>query len=89
MEKEELKKALIAEKNKYTSKSFEELVKIQKPITYQGGIGDNWYQVEVQILEKTEKYVHLSISVDDGRIPKAILPLCEDFILYKDDKLES
>src|SRR5215208_5681350 len=30
------------------------------------------YQVEVEILENTAKYVHVAVSVDDGTLPASI-----------------
>ena len=88
MKKEELKKALIIEKEKYANKSFEELSKIAKPVTYECGSDENWYQVEVQLLEKNDEYVHVSIAVDDGKLLKAMFPLSTSFIVHKDGRVE-
>ena len=41
------------------------------------------YQVEVEILENTEKYVHVLVAVDDGTLPAAMLPLSASFIREK------
>jgi hypothetical protein len=41
------------------------------------------YQVEVEILENTEKYVHVLVAVDDGSLPAAMLPLSTSFIREK------
>ena len=32
------------------------------------------YQVEVEILENTEKYIHVVVAVDDGTLPASISP---------------
>ncbi|MCK5306585.1 MAG: hypothetical protein KAJ66_05565 [Candidatus Omnitrophica bacterium] len=84
MKKEDLKRALLNEKEKYESKTFDQLVKIDKPVTYECGSGKDWYQVEIQVLEKNDKYVHVVVSVDDGRLWRTILPLTSSFIVYKD-----
>ena len=41
------------------------------------------YQVEVQLLENTDRYVHVSLSVDDDSIPASFCPLSESFIRQK------
>ncbi len=42
------------------------------------------YQVEVELLENTEKYVHVMVAVDDGSLPASIFPLTSGFIRDKD-----
>jgi DNA relaxase NicK len=41
------------------------------------------YQVEVELLENTEKYLHVMVAVDDGSLPAAVLPLTHSFICQK------
>ena len=41
------------------------------------------YQVEVQLLENTEDYVHVMVAVDDGTLPASITPLTQTFIRNK------
>jgi hypothetical protein len=41
------------------------------------------YQVEVELLENTEKYIHVMVSVDDGSLPASISPLTHSFICQK------
>ena len=43
------------------------------------------YQVEVELLENTEKYVHVLVAVDDGTVPASLSPLTYTFIRYKDE----
>ena len=38
------------------------------------------FQVEVQLLENTERYVHVGLAVDDGALPRAIVPASDSFI---------
>jgi hypothetical protein len=42
------------------------------------------YQVEVQILENTDDYVHVGFAVDDGHFWPAMRPLSGSFICRKD-----
>jgi hypothetical protein len=41
------------------------------------------YQVEIEILERTEDYVHVVVSVDDGSLPASISPATDSFIQKK------
>lgn len=41
------------------------------------------YQFEVEMLENTDEYVHVSVSVDDGRFPFSISPLSHFFTKNK------
>jgi hypothetical protein len=41
------------------------------------------YQVEVELLENTEKYLHVLVAVDDGSLPASISPLTHSFICQK------
>ena len=41
------------------------------------------YQVEVELLEETPTYLHISIGVDDGTLPASIRPLCASVIRNK------
>jgi hypothetical protein len=41
------------------------------------------YQVEVELLENADKYVHVMVAVDDGSLPASISPLTRTFISQK------
>jgi hypothetical protein len=41
------------------------------------------YQVEVEILENTETYVHVLVAVDDGSLPASMRPESQSFICRK------
>lgn len=89
MIKKELQEVLKSEKNKYLKKTFLELSAIKEPITYEGKAGEKKYQIEVQLLEKNNDYVHVSISIDDGKMFRAMFPLSDSFILHKDGRVEA
>ncbi len=42
------------------------------------------YQVEVDLLENTERYIHVVVSVDDGRLPASFRPVSSSFICEKE-----
>ena len=41
------------------------------------------YQIEVELLENTEKYLHVMVAVDDGSLPASISPSTHSFICQK------
>jgi hypothetical protein len=45
------------------------------------------YQVEVELLENTEEYVHVMVAVDDGSLPASISPLTYGFVRKKDGSI--
>ena len=55
--------------------------------TYEVEFESKKYQVEVQILENTDSYVHVSVAVDDGHFWRAMHPLASSFICKKDGSL--
>jgi hypothetical protein len=82
--KEQLRPVLDAELRRWIVKSCEELIaEVAKVQTYNVAFEGNKYQVEVQMLENAANYVHVGISVDDGRFPAAFAPLSASFITQK------
>jgi hypothetical protein len=41
------------------------------------------YQVEVEVLENTDTYVHVMVAVDDGQLPASISPVTTTFVRAK------
>jgi hypothetical protein len=39
------------------------------------------YNVEVELLEDTDKYIRVSLAVDDGSLPASIKPLTSKVVL--------
>ncbi len=90
MKRKKLKRLLIIERNKFaSSKTFEEVSEMEFPVVYQvGNIKDkDFYQVEIDILDKTEKYILIDIFIDDGTWWKSFCPIGTSFIVYKDGKI--
>jgi len=82
--REAWRNALHTELKRWSSMSAEHLVEaLSEPQAYEVEIDARKYQVEVELLEDTDKYVHVSVSVDDGTLPWAILPLTHGFLRQK------
>jgi hypothetical protein len=89
MKKTELKKILNTEVDNWAKKPYSEFLDLalEMNVYYEQGEGDSYYQVEVTMLEYTEDYVHIAISVNDGGW-RAFKPLSHDFLVYKDGRVD-
>jgi hypothetical protein len=75
---------LEAELARWSAMSCDELIAALSDVhAYQVERDAKTYQVEVELLENTETYVHVMIGVDDGSLPASMLPLTESFIREK------
>jgi hypothetical protein len=82
--REQWRPVLDAEVKKWSAKSRAELVgELAEERAYEVEFGGKQYQVEVQILENTRRYVHVAVSVDDGSVPASFRPLSSSFIREK------
>ena len=82
--REEWKKVLDSEAERWEAKSLEELLsELQEAQAYQVAVDSKTYNVEVQLLENTEECVHVAVCVDDGRFPAFMSPLGRSFIRKK------
>ena len=50
---------------------------------YEVELDSQTYQVEVQIIEDTEEYLHVTVGVDDGSLPASMLPATQTFLCRK------
>jgi len=50
---------------------------------YQVEFESKQYNVEVELLENTDQYLHVVVAVDDGSLPASISPLCHSMIRQK------
>lgn len=79
--REEWRPALDVEVKRWSAMSCEQiLVEAPKADCYQVEFQGKAYNVEVQILENTQDYIHVVVGVDDGSIPTSFHPLSESFI---------
>jgi hypothetical protein len=75
---------LDAEMQRWSAMSCDELIsQLSNLQAYQVNVGSSSYNVEVEMLENTNKYVHVMVAVDDGSLPASILPLTKSFICPK------
>ena len=81
---EEWQKVLDSEVKRWSALSYEQLEsELQHLQDYEVEIDSKKYQVEVELLENTDQYLHVLIAVDDGRLPASISPLTHSFICRK------
>jgi len=82
--REQWRPVLDAEVKQWSAKSCADLVdELRKEQAYEVGFEGKKYQVEVQLLENTDEYVHVSVGVDDGSIPASFGPLSSSFVRKK------
>jgi hypothetical protein len=83
-QREQWRPVLDAELQRWRVKSSEQLLaELGQLQAYEIEFENKKYQVEVEILENTERYVHVMVAVDDGTLPAAIHPLNASFIREK------
>ena len=63
------------------------ILELPETKAYQVNVGNSTYQVEVDLLENTESYLHVGVGVDDGRLPASMFPVTDSFILSKREDL--
>jgi hypothetical protein len=82
--REEWRKVLDSEVQRWSAMSCEQLVsELRDQQAYEVELDSKKYQVEVELLENTDKYVHVMVAVDDGSLPASISPLTNTFIRSK------
>ena len=81
MKRKNLKLILDQEVNKYKNKPCSELVKITNSEIYEITIEQNHCQVEVQVVERNENYLNISIAIDDKSFLCSIFPVTTNFIV--------
>ena len=83
-QREEWRPALEAEMKRWSAMSSDQLISaLSDEQVYEIEFESKKYQVEVQLLENTDSYVHVIVSVDDGHWWRAMHPLSSSFICEK------
>jgi hypothetical protein len=84
--RDEWRPILAAEMKKWSAMSWAQVMaKLPDSECYEVEFQSKRYQVEVAILENTERYILVGISVDDGSLPASFRPVSSSFICNKDD----
>jgi len=83
--RDEWRKVLDSEVKRWSAMSCDQLVSELPDGAegYQIEFESKEYNVEVELLENTEQYLHVVVAVDDGSLPASILPLCHSWITPK------
>jgi hypothetical protein len=82
--REDMERVLSSESERWSSMYPEQLTaELRESQNYQVTVSSQIYQFEVDLLENTDAYVHVAISVHDGRLPYSIKPLSHSFIKQK------
>jgi hypothetical protein len=83
--RDEWQKIADAESNLWSAKSCEEIItELQEGQNYIVEAGRKKYQVEVQLLENTNEYVHVGVAVDGDSLLGFISPATQSFIRRKE-----
>jgi len=78
------REVLDAEAPRWSSMSSDELLsKLHDVQVYEVEHDSKTYQVEVELLEDTDTYLHVLVAVDDGSLPASISPVTTTFIRQK------
>jgi len=83
--RERWRPVLDAESVRWKGKGWRKLVfELQEDAVYEVETESQRFQVEVQLLENTDRYIHVCVSVDDGSLPASLTPISTSFILNKE-----
>jgi len=82
--RDEWRTILDAEMRTWSAKTCDQLIsELHEVQCYEVRFDSKVYQVEVQLLEDTDTYVHVMIAVDDGTLPASFRPLTGTFVRDK------
>jgi hypothetical protein len=80
----EWQKVLDCEVRRRSAMPWQQLVTALHDLqAYEVDLDSKTYTVEVELIENTETYLHVTVAVDDGALPASIAPLTETFICEK------
>lgn len=86
--RERWQQVLDAEVRRWSAMPYQELIAaVPETDVYEVERDGDKYQVEISILEDTERYVHVGITVDDGSLPASIVPASRTFVRDKPSSL--
>jgi hypothetical protein len=75
---------LDAEVKRWAALPWERLAsELRDVVAYEVTVNSKHYQVEVELLEETDRYLQVMVAVDDGTLPSSLLPLTQTFMCPK------
>jgi len=78
--RDEWRKVLDSEVQRWSAMSCDQLDSALRDLqAYTVELDSKIYQVEVEMLEKADKYIHVMVAVDDGCLPASLSPLTRTF----------
>jgi hypothetical protein len=82
--REEWRKVLDSELQRWSAMSCDQLVSELRSLqAYEVELASKKYQVEIELSENADKYIHVMVAVDDGSLPASISPLTRTFMSQK------
>lgn len=89
MRKEKLLQALRSEVNQWSSQTSGQLrSQLEETLSYSSKLDDEAYQVQIEVLEDTDTYVHVLVAVDDGSLWRGMNPLSTSFLVHDDGRVD-
>ena len=84
MRRERWRKVLDRELRRWSAMTPEQLTAASDAErVYEVELDSKMHQVEVEIVENTDEYLHVVIAVDDGSLPASLRPEAQSFICRK------
>jgi hypothetical protein len=82
--REEWQKVLDSEVKRWSALSCGQLAsELHQGQAYEVEFESKQYQVEVELGENTDNYLHVLVTVDDGSLPASLMPLTDSFLCQK------
>jgi DNA relaxase NicK len=82
--REQWRRVLDIEVQRWSAMTPEQLASfLNKEQVYEVELDSKRYQVEIEMLQRTEEYFHAMVAVDDGSLPASIVPETQTFICNK------
>ena len=78
--RERWQQVLDAEVRRWSAMPYQDLISaLSETEVYEIERDGDKYQVEISLLEDTDRYLHVAITVDDGSLPASIVPARRTF----------
>jgi hypothetical protein len=88
--RDQWRRVLAIEVQRWSAMTPEQLASVlDEERVYEVELDSKTYQVEVEMLESTEEYLHVMVAVDDGSLPASMAPETRSFICNKKSAITS